>query len=241
MNSFIRTNNPMMLIIDGKEGNLAQLAQGIKIHGFNCAYESNANNAMKMIASSSCPSVVVISEDIFEVSAIEMCYFVRSHQGINKPVILIIKSNVSGVKEVTDTESGPSTYIAFDGDYNELISRIKYNYMIHRNVSNTKLLRYGDIEMNLNSFMVNRGGKAIRLGPTEFKILQCLLEYPQNVLSREFIMSYVWGKTDTIEPRTVDVHINRLRNSLRLSEDELPVIETIRALGYCLRRNLVEA
>jgi two-component system phosphate regulon response regulator PhoB len=88
--------------------------------------------------------------------------------------------------------------------------------------------------MNVNAFKVTRFGKSIHLGPTEFKILQCLLELPGRVLSREHIMNYVWGYNALVEQRTIDVHINRLRSALKDNGDELPLIRTIRSAGYSL-------
>ena len=88
--------------------------------------------------------------------------------------------------------------------------------------------------MNLSTFRVNRLGKTIHLGPNEFKILQCFLELPGKTLSREHIMNYVWGPNSSVEPRTIDVHINRLRSALKVKEEELPLIKTIRSAGYAL-------
>ena len=101
-------------------------------------------------------------------------------------------------------------------------------------VATKKVLVYHDIEMNVEAFKVTRLNRAVQLGPTEFKILQCLLELPGRVLSREHIMNYVWGPSAQIEQRTIDVHINRLRNALKGEGDEIPLIRTIRASGYSL-------
>ncbi len=100
--------------------------------------------------------------------------------------------------------------------------------------NNKKIIRYKDIEMNLSTFRVNRSGKDIHLGPNEFKILQCFLELPDRALSRQHILNYVWGPNSKVETRTIDVHINRLRSALKISERELPIIKTIRSEGYSL-------
>ncbi|MBN8828471.1 MAG: winged helix-turn-helix domain-containing protein [Sphingobacteriia bacterium] len=240
MVTILRTGfHPLMLIVDDKSNSLTSLESNIKLHGFNAHYESNAQNAMKFI-NTSLPNIVVISEKINEISAMELCYYVRSIDNSHNMIVMIIKYPGSMEKEISREQNGPDAYIVLDKDENDLIAKIKYNYALNRSLESNKALKYGDIEMNLSSYTVTRQGKYIKLGPTEFKILQCFLEYPKNILSREFLMSYVWGKVDSIEPRTIDVHINRLRNALKLFKDELPIIETIRSLGYCLRRNFNE-
>lgn len=119
----------------------------------------------------------------------------------------------------------------------ELINKIK-ELNISPFTNNTpitnKTLGYNGIDMHVNSFKVLRDGKIIHLGPTEFKILQCFLELPEKVLSREHIMNHVWGYNSNVEPRTIDVHINRLRLALKSENDEDSIIRTIRSAGYSL-------
>ena len=125
----------------------------------------------------------------------------------------------------------------------ELVSKIKVLASQHVPSNNNKIINYHDIEMNVSNFRVTRLGRVIHLGPNEFKIFQCFLELPGRVLSREHIMNYVWGHNSKIEPRTIDVHINRLRAALKNNDDELPLIKTIRSAGYSLNapRELVRS
>jgi two-component system phosphate regulon response regulator PhoB len=88
--------------------------------------------------------------------------------------------------------------------------------------------------MDLATYKVQRAGKKIHLGPTEFKIMQMLIQSPKTILSRQRIIDYVWGGDQAIEPRTVDVHVNRLRSLVKINDEELPFIKTVRASGYCL-------
>ena len=97
-----------------------------------------------------------------------------------------------------------------------------------------KVIRYKDLTMDLATYKVHRGDKRIHLGPTEFKIMQMLIQAPKVILSRQEIIDCVWGSNQQIEPRTVDVHVNRLRSLVKIRENELPFIKTVRAAGYCL-------
>ena len=87
--------------------------------------------------------------------------------------------------------------------------------------------------MDFEKKRVLRAGKIIHLGPTEFRLLQCLMEKPAVVLSRDVLLKLVWGEAIHVEERTVDVHIKRLRRALTIKGLSSP-IRTVRGCGYAL-------
>jgi two-component system phosphate regulon response regulator PhoB len=87
--------------------------------------------------------------------------------------------------------------------------------------------------MDLTAHRVHRNNRPIHLGPTEFRLLEFLMQHPRRVFSREELLNSVWGPDIHVEPRTVDVHIRRLRKSIN-GEGELDVVRTVRAAGYAL-------
>ncbi|HEV3178540.1 MAG TPA: winged helix-turn-helix domain-containing protein, partial [Stellaceae bacterium] len=96
-----------------------------------------------------------------------------------------------------------------------------------------EMLRYADLVMDLASHRVTRNGASVHLGPTEFRLLRVLLERPGRVFSREQLLDAVWGRESEIEPRTVDVHIRRLRKALN-EDGRRDLIRTVRAAGYAV-------
>ncbi len=94
-------------------------------------------------------------------------------------------------------------------------------------------LSFHDLSMDLAAHRVQRGDRSIHLGPTEFRLLEFFLQHPRRVFSREELLDAVWGADIHVEPRTVDVHIRRLRKSIN-GPDELDVVRTVRAAGYAL-------
>src|SRR3546814_20674150 len=90
--------------------------------------------------------------------------------------------------------------------------------------------------MDIGAHKVRRGGATIPLGPTEFRLLKHFLEHPGRVFSRERLLDSVWGRDSDIEPRTVDVHIRRLRRAINLG-DRPDIICTVRAAGSALDRD----
>ena len=113
----------------------------------------------------------------------------------------------------------------------ELIARIQAVMRRARPALADERLMYSNIEMNLVEHKVNRGDRAVVLGPTEFRLLRHFLENPGRVFSREQLIDSVWGHGIFIDSRTVDVHIRRLRKALN-GAGELDVIRSVRAAGY---------
>jgi two-component system phosphate regulon response regulator PhoB len=97
------------------------------------------------------------------------------------------------------------------------------------------VLHYDDLVMDLASHRVRRKGRDVHLGPTEFRLLRHLLEHQGRVFSREQLLDVVWGQDVYVEPRTVDVHIRRLRKALN-ADEESDLIRTVRSAGYALDR-----
>ncbi len=91
--------------------------------------------------------------------------------------------------------------------------------------------------MDLAAHRVRRGQTDVHLGPTEFRLLRFLLENPGRVFSREQLLDAVWGRDIYVEPRTVDVHIRRLRKALNV-DDAADLIRTVRSAGYALDVNI---
>ena len=94
-------------------------------------------------------------------------------------------------------------------------------------------LKFADVEMDTVAHKVKRDGQTIALGPTEYRLFKHFLEHPGWVFSRERLLDSVWGHDSDIEPRTVDVHIRRLRKALNI-DGKPDLIRTVRSAGYSL-------
>ena len=173
------------------------------------------------------PNIIILDEEIEgNLNTLELCQTIKNSPHGKNTSIILVSNNPSPKNDLAND------FLKKPFAPSELVSKIK---MIAKSTSNAqKMLTYHDLEMNVNAHKVTRKGKQINLGPTEFKILQCMLELPERVLSREHIMNYVWGYSSQIEQRTIDVHINRLRSALSECGDDIPLIKTVRALGYSL-------
>ena len=175
------------------------------------------------------PDIIIVDEDLPGSLKINDIFTTlkNNKETLQTKIILASHSPIGNNPLINDYISKPFVP-------SELVKKVKTLSNNKSLTNQNKILKYNDIEMNVSIFRVTRNERHIHLGPNEFKILQCFLELPTSILSREHIMNYVWGHSSNIEPRTIDVHINRLRSALKDSKDNTPLIKTIRSEGYSL-------
>jgi two-component system phosphate regulon response regulator PhoB len=116
---------------------------------------------------------------------------------------------------------------------NELLARVRAVLRRIRPALTEDRLTVGDLTLDRVAHKVTRQGRDIHLGPTEFRLLEHLIQHPGRVFSREQLLDAVWGADVYVEARTVDVHIGRLRRAIN-KVGEIDPIRTVRAAGYAL-------
>jgi two-component system phosphate regulon response regulator PhoB len=130
-------------------------------------------------------------------------------------------------------ETGADDYVTKPFSPRELVARVGAVLRRVRPALAGEQLGYADIEMDISSHRVRRGGEPIQLGPTEFRLLKHFLEHPGRVFSRERLLEAVWSHDPDIDARTVDVHVRRLRQALNTGSRP-DLIRTVRSAGYSL-------
>jgi len=147
--------------------------------------------------------------------------------------VIMLTARGEETDKIHGLESGADDYVVKPFSPAELIARIRA--LLRRSGADvtTEMLTYQDLEMDLAEHKVSRAGQSLHLGPTEFRLLKVLMENPGRVFSREQLLDKAWGHDIYVEPRTVDVHVRRLRKVLNTGD--LPdLIRTVRASGYAL-------
>ena len=233
------TENPNILLINSDASLLTVLSYNLERYGFIVNAAKHSSEALSATEHSE-PNLVIIDDAIDSLPenktpAIELCKILKSKSQHKELNIILLTSNPNKYQN-SDSEQYFANILTKPFAPSELVSRIKSLFTQVRPISTNRYLEYKDLKMNVGAYKVTRNGRNIHLGPTEFKILQCLMEFPNKILTREHIMKHVWGYNSQVELRTIDVHINRLRAALKNDNkrDDAPVIKTIRSSGYCL-------
>ncbi|NNC73803.1 MAG: phosphate regulon transcriptional regulator PhoB [Sphingomonadaceae bacterium] len=186
-----------------------------------------------LLARENPPDIVLLDWMIEGLSGIEVCRRLRRMtETANVPIIML---TARGEEEdrVRGLETGADDYVTKPFSPRELVARVGAVLRRVRPALAGESLHHGDLEMDTVSYKVKRGGETIPLGPTEFRLLRHFLEHPGRVFSRERLLDSVWGQDSDIEPRTVDVHIRRLRKALN-KDGRSDIIRTVRSAGYAL-------
>jgi two-component system phosphate regulon response regulator PhoB len=166
-------------------------------------------------------------------SGVEVCRRLRSRQETRNTPIVMLTARGEESDRVRGLDTGADDYITKPFSMNELLARLRaVMRRIRPGLAEDKITR-GDIVMDRVAHRVKRGAREVHLGPTEFRILDHLMQHPGRVFSREQLLDAVWGSDVYVEARTVDVHIGRLRKALMVGDESDP-IRTVRSAGYAL-------
>ncbi len=226
--------NPLILVVEDEAALVTLLRYNLEREGFRVAAAADGEEAL-LLAREEKPDLVLLDWMLPLLSGIEVCRQLRrmtETRGV--PIIMLTARGEEGDK-LRGLDSGADDYITKPFSPSELVARIRAVMRRTRPAVNGEVLHYDDLVMDLASHRVRRKGRDVHLGPTEFRLLRHLLEHQGRVFSREQLLDVVWGQDVYVEPRTVDVHIRRLRKALN-AEEEADLIRTVRSAGYALDR-----
>ena len=199
---------------------------------FDVRRTSDGEEAL-LLAEESVPDIVILDWMIEGLSGIEVCRRLRRKADTANVPIIMLTARGEESDRVRGLETGADDYVTKPFSPRELVARVGAVLRRVRPALAGEQLSYEDIEMDIVSHKVRRGGIPVALGPTEFRLLKHFLEHPGRVFSRERLLDSVWGHDSDIEARTVDVHIRRLRKAINL-EGKGDIIRTVRSAGYAL-------
>jgi two-component system phosphate regulon response regulator PhoB len=225
-------SQPTILVVEDEAPLVTLLRYNLEREGF-CVLEAQDGDEALNQAREQKPDLVLLDWMLPLVSGIEVCRQLRRHpetRGI--PIVMLTARGEEGDK-LRGLDSGADDYVTKPFSPSELIARIRAVLRRARPVPADEMLRFEDISLDLAAHRVRRNGRELHLGPTEFRLLRFLLENPGRVFSREQLLDRVWGRDVYVEPRTVDVHIRRLRKAIN-GPKERDLIRTVRSAGYAL-------
>ena len=224
----------LIMIIEDEEALALMLRYNLEKEGYLVAVESRGSKAIAEIEKNS-PSVILLDWMLPEMSGVEICKLIRSKPDIKNIPVIMLTAKGEEEDKIKGLSVGADDYVTKPFSVPELMARVKAQLRRAPEPQTEKELLFEDIRMDLVEKKVFRGENYIHLGPTEFRLLKMLIETPGKVVSRELLLNNVWGDNISVESRTVDVHIRRLRKSL--NEFGPDYIRTVRATGYAIDLN----
>jgi two-component system phosphate regulon response regulator PhoB len=223
---------PYVLVVEDEDALSTLLQYNLEKEGYAVTVAGDGEEAL-ILVDERLPDLVVLDWMLPKVSGIEVCRRLRSRPETRNVPIIILTARGEETDRIRGLDTGADDYVVKPFSMIELTARIRAVLRRIRPGLAEDRIRHGDIVIDRVAHRVRRGGREVHLGPTEFRLLDYLMQHPGRVFSREQLLDAVWGSDVYVEARTVDVHIGRLRKALNQDIEDDP-IRTVRSAGYSL-------
>jgi two-component system phosphate regulon response regulator PhoB len=221
-----------ILIVEDEEALTLLLRYNLEAEGYEVETVARGDEADSRLKEN-VPDLIILDWMLPGLSGIEICRRLRARAETRTLPIIMLTARGEESERIRGLGTGADDYIVKPFSVPELVARVGALLRRASPERMANLLNYGDIELDREKKRVSRGGEPIELGPTEFRLLEFLLERPGRVFSRAQLLDGVWGRDVYIDDRTVDVHVGRLRKALNRGHAADP-IRTVRGSGYAL-------
>jgi two-component system phosphate regulon response regulator PhoB len=197
--------------------------------GYETLEAGDCRSARQLLADER-PDLALIDWMLPDMSGLELTRTLKRDKGYEDLGIIMLTARADEFDKVAGLEGGADDYVTKPFAPRELIARIQA-VLRRASSSNDEIIVAGVLELDTKGHRVTAAGHEIRLGPTEYRLLQFLMTHPDRVYSREQLLDRVWGANVYVEERTVDVHVRRLRKALMTNAADT-YIQTVRSAGY---------
>lgn len=223
---------PYVLVMEDEDALATLLSYNLEKEGYRVVVASDGEEGMLQIEER-LPDLVLLDWMLPKLSGIEVCRRIRGRPETRNMPIIMLTARGEESDRIRGLDTGADDYLTKPFSMSELIARIRAVLRRIRPGLADDRLNHGDIVIDRVAHRVRRSGQEIHLGPTEFRLLDHLMQHPGRVFSREQLLDAVWGSDVYVEARTVDVHVGRLRKALNVDGTVNP-IRTVRSAGYSL-------
>jgi len=225
-------NAPKLLLVEDDQALAELLEFRFQTQGYDVRLTSDGDEAL-VLADEDVPDLVILDWMIEGTSGIEVCRRLRRNKPTAHVPIIMLTAREAEDDRVRGLETGADDYVTKPFSPRELLARVDAVLRRVRPALAGEALEVGDIKLDPVAHRVERRGRQLQVGPTEYRLLKFFMESPGRVFSRGQLLDGVWGTGSEIEERTVDVHIRRLRKALEVEGARDP-IRTVRSAGYSL-------
>jgi two-component system phosphate regulon response regulator PhoB len=225
---------PYVLVVEDEDALATLLDYNLGKEGFRVERAADGEEALLRVEEEA-PDLIVLDWMLPKVSGVEVCRQLRARQPTRRTPIIMLTARGEETDKVRGLDTGADDYVVKPFAMTELAARIRALLRRARPELVDERLEYSDLVLDRGSHRVTRAGKDIHLGPTEYRLLDFLMQRPGRVFTRERLLDAVWGPNTYVEVRTVDVHVGRLRKALK-RPGSADLIRTVRSAGYALDR-----
>lgn len=223
---------PAILLVEDDPSLIELVRYNLEAADFDVAVEMDGDGGLMAIRERDF-DLVILDWMMPNMSGIEVVRQIRRMNDKRATPVIMLTARGEETDKIRGLDAGADDYVVKPFSPAELVSRVRA--LLRRSTPDmgAETLAYEDLEMDLVSHKVNRGGRSVHLGPTEYRLLRVLMENPNRVYSREQLLDKAWGQNIYVEIRTVDVHVRRLRRAINI-DGKPDLIRTVRGSGYAL-------
>ena len=225
--------SPRITVVEDEEALSVLLRYNLEAEGYDVDTVLRGDEA-EIRLQERVPDLLILDWMLPGISGIELCRRLRARPETERLPIIMLTARGEESERVRGLATGADDYVVKPFSTPELLARVRAMLRRARPEVISSLLKVGDIVLDRESHRVYRRKSEIRLGPTEFRLLEFMMQHPGRVFSRAQLLDNVWGETIYIDERTVDVHVGRLRKAVNTGR--MPdVIRTVRGAGYAIK------
>ncbi len=221
-----------IFIVEDEKPIITLLQYNLEKEGYKVNFSETGEEGIQSIKKN-VPDLVILDWMLPDFSGIEVCKQIKKINKLKNIPVLMLTAKSEEEDKVRGFESGVDDYVTKPFSYKEILLRVKSLLKRTKPTLVEDISIFHDLKVDRITKRIFRGDKEIKVGPTEFRLLDFFIKSPQRVYSREQLLNNVWGENINVESRTVDVHIRRLRKAINL-DNKVDLIRTVRSSGYSL-------
>jgi two-component system, OmpR family, alkaline phosphatase synthesis response regulator PhoP len=226
-----------VLLVEDEQDVAELIRYNLTKEGYDVVLCGNGNDALRLTRENR-PDVILLDIMVPQLNGWEVCRRIKKDPELAAIPVIMVSGRVEEGDKVLGFEVGADDYVTKPFSPRELIARVRAVLRRGRQLDAQEKkasLKVGDLEIDRYRFEVRMKNRPVELTPKEFELLATLVGAPGRVFGREELLDLVWGRDGFVEPRTVDVHVARLRGKFAAARLEEPGIETVRGVGYRFR------
>jgi phosphate regulon transcriptional regulator PhoB len=223
-----------ILVADDEKDIVELVAYNLQNEGFSVIKVFDGRSAWETTKSQR-PDLVMLDLMMPEIPGMDVCRMIRSNKETAEIPVIMLTAKTGQIDKIIGLEMGADDYITKPFHVRELIARVKS--VLRRaerrpDHDSMESFTFAGLHVDLRSYTATVEGKPVELSSTEFRLLHFLISHPGRVYSRDQLLDGIWGDEAFVEPRTVDVHISRVRSVIEKDKENPHYILTVRGIGY---------